>query len=124
MENIRGVTGPELSESIKRGSNGQTDLVIVDDETEQVIEERIIPTGMELPRPGDIVSTADVSITGKRRSESEVEVADDANEPYEVVARRLNYDFFDVDIEEEDLEEATGVTAVVWVVEIAFEEPA
>ncbi|ADB63935.1 hypothetical protein Htur_5048 (plasmid) [Haloterrigena turkmenica DSM 5511] len=99
-----------------------TSLTIYDRESEEELTDRIIPTEMTAPAVGDIISLADLRMSGSfENMDGEAEVVS-ASDRYEVVHRRLDYHFHDYDFDDKDLEEGVSLHANIWVVEKPLEE--
>ncbi|QCW05251.1 hypothetical protein [Natrinema pallidum] len=99
-----------------------TSLTIFDRETEEELDHRIIPTEMTVPVVGDIISLADLEMSGSFEDLGGDAEVTSVSDRYEVVHRRLDYSFHEYDFDDKDLEEGVALTANIWVVEKPLDE--
>lgn len=116
-------TGPEVNINLRNTSPDSTRLTLIDEETDEEIESRYLPKDMAVPEVGDALSVFDMSMSGEFEGETDVSLDEpDGITRYEVVSRRMNYVFVDLDLDDKDVEEAVMLRANVVVEEAPLEE--
>lgn len=115
----------KLNVNVNRSELGFVDLYIHDAESHEELGKIDLPSDLPLPEKGDIFSFAEFKMTG-RFGDTDIDFcdadADDLYQRYEVVNRRMNYSVFDMELEDEDVEQAVQLRAHIHVEESPVED--